>query len=235
MWTKICGFTTPQNAVAACRPGLSAIGLNFFSGSKRFVGFAQAVEIARAVRENLKDAVPEIVGVFVNSSSEDVAKSVSQVNLSAVQFHGDESCSLISDFHRLQPEVRIIRALRVNEDNFASAIQSIRELCDIVPISACLLDAYSVSHFGGTGQTINLDLVAEYLADESLPRLILAGGLTPDNVDSVLAQVRPWGVDVASGVESSPGIKDLNKVERFLSHCRAFTDTRSTVEQSLGL
>ncbi|MFN9718257.1 MAG: phosphoribosylanthranilate isomerase [Planctomycetota bacterium] len=235
MWTKICGFTNSENAISVCRLGVSAIGLNFCAGSRRFINRDAAKRIACSVRESLSDSSPEIIGVFVNSRSEDVAATVSELRLSAVQFHGDEPCSLISDFHRLHPETRIIRAVRVSEDNFNETIRSLKELCSVVPVAACLLDAYSPSQFGGTGQTVSLELAQRYLTDKSLPRLILAGGLTPDNLETVLAQFRPWGLDVASGVESSPGFKDLSQVERFLGRCRGIASSESTLEQSFRL
>lgn len=219
MWTKICGFTQPANAVRACELGVSAIGLNFFAGSKRVVSTSTAQAIAQSVQSLAYPITPDLVGVFVDASPHFIADCVEQVGLTAVQFHGDESTSLISDFHRLKPGTAIIRAVRVSRERIDATLMSLDELVQAVPICACLLDAFVASAYGGTGVTVDQRLIDRYL-ERDRPRLIVAGGLTPDNVAQVVAGTHPWGVDTASGVESSPGTKDPIKMASFLHQCR---------------
>lgn len=219
MWTKICGFTQPENAVRACQLGVSAIGLNFFSGSKRFVSTSTAQAIAQSVQSLAYPITPDLVGVFVDADPHLVAECVEQVGLTAVQFHGDESTSLISDFHRLKPDIAIIRAVRVSRERIDATLKSLDELIHTVPVRACLLDAFVASEYGGTGVTVDQRLIEQYL-ERDRPRLIVAGGLTPDNVAQIIEDTHPWGVDTASGVESSPGTKDPIKMASFLQQCR---------------
>lgn len=215
MWVKICGITRIQDAQDVVSAGASAIGLNFFSGSRRFVSGEQAVRIAEAAR--MHDAVElpvDVVGVFVNSSVDEVVATARAVSLTAVQFHGDESVETIAEFHRRMPTTRIIRAFRVSMNRCDECLQAVDVLQQQVPLAACLLDAFVQGEFGGTGKTMDLGIPKRYL-EKDRPRLILAGGLTANNVDDVLRKASPWGVDTASGVESAPGLKDS-------AMCRAF-------------
>jgi phosphoribosylanthranilate isomerase len=219
MWIKICGFTQPENAVRACQQGVSAIGLNFFAGSKRFVSTSTAQAIVQSVQSFAYPITPDLVGVFVDASPHLVAECVEQVGLTAVQFHGDESTSLISDFHRLKPDTAIIRAVRVSRERIDATLMSLDELIEAVPLRACLLDAFVASEHGGTGVTVDQRLIERYL-ERDRPRLIVAGGLTQDNVAQIIAATHPWGVDTASGVESSPGMKDPIRMAAFLQQCQ---------------
>jgi phosphoribosylanthranilate isomerase len=222
MWTKICGFTQSENAQIACQLGVSAIGLNFFKPSKRFVSVETARQIVDSVGKTSFPSTADIVGVFVNSGPDEICRHVSEVGLTAVQFHGDESTTLISDFHRLMPSIAIVRAVRVSMDRMQPVLNSLDELIQAVPLRACLLDAFVATEYGGTGAMVDRRLIDAYLADER-PRLILAGGLTPGNVAQIVGDTHPWGVDTASGVESAPGMKDPLKMAAFIENCRAAT------------
>jgi phosphoribosylanthranilate isomerase len=216
MWTKICGVTTTESARAVKDAGASAVGLNFFSGSKRFVSVSAAAEIASVIRtQGTENSVPEIVGVFVNSQVADIARTSDEVGLTAVQFHGDETTEQICRLHEARPNLSIIRALRVSVEQLDEQLRTIDDLQQRMPLAACLLDAFVAGEFGGTGMTVDLRIPAVYL-QQARPRLILAGGLTPENVAGIVEQANPWGVDTASGVETAPGIKHPDRCAAFV-------------------
>ena len=216
MWTKICGVTTLESVHSVIDAGVSAVGLNFFTGSKRFVSVSSAAEIAEVIRTRGPESTPpDIVGVFVNSQVADIARTADEVGLTAIQFHGDETTDLICRLHEARPELSIIRALRVSLEQLDEHLRTIDDLQQRVPLSACLLDAFVAGEFGGTGMTVDLRIPSIYL-QQARPRLILAGGLTPENVAGVVEQANPWGVDTASGVETSPGIKHPDRCAMFV-------------------
>jgi phosphoribosylanthranilate isomerase len=197
---KVCGITSRQDAQLAVDAGADAIGVNLWSGSKRFVDDAQA----RAVLSTVPAGVLK-VGVFVNASAKDVASRLASLGLDHAQLHGDETPD---EFATLDP-TRLIRVVRVrDESSFASAAAW------SVPLF--LYDAL-VDGYGGAGITAPWPLVARHARRPFL----LAGGLTPDNVTAAIAAVRPDGVDVASGVESAPGHKDRARLRRFVEAARA--------------
>ena len=231
MWTKICGVTTPESAHAVIDAGASAVGLNFFSGSKRYVSVSAAAEIASVIRaQGTENSVADIVGVFVNSRVADIARTSDEVGLTAVQFHGDETQDLICRLHEARPDLSIIRALRVSLERLDEHLRAIDDLQQRVPLAACLLDAFVAGEFGGTGLTVDLRIPAVYL-QQARPRLILAGGLTPENVAGVVEQANPWGVDTASGVETAPGIKHPDRCTAFVHEA---TRLRGRSEQRLA-
>lgn len=216
MWTKICGVTTTESALAVRNAGASAVGLNFYSGSKRFVSVPTAKEIAKIFRCPNSNAVPQdIIGVFVNSPISDVTFISDAVGLTAAQLHGDETRDMICRLHESRPSLLLVRALRVSIERLDEHLQAIDELQRNVPLAACLLDAFVAGEFGGTGVTVDLRVPARYL-QQSRPRLILAGGLTPENVADIVGQATPWGVDTASGVETAPGIKHFGRCASFV-------------------
>lgn len=217
MWIKICGITRIEDAVAVRDAGADAIGLNFFGGSKRFVTPDAARKIAQAV----VDSDLQRVGVFVNAPPDAVAGVVEHAGLTTVQFHGDESVDDLVEFHGLCPQVPIIRAVRISAESAGDRLQEIEDLLQRVPLRAVLLDALVAGHYGGTGQVIDTDVVRLYSADGKRPPLILAGGLTPNNVGAAIQATSPWGVDTAGGVETAPGIKDSCSVRAFISAARA--------------
>jgi len=189
---KICGITNPADAVHAVSAGASAIGLVFWPSSPRAVDVVRAREIVAAI-----PALVSVVGVFVNQVEE--AKRISaEVGLSAVQFHGDETADDCRGMN-----VRVIKAVPVR-DRFA--IDSALGVPDSVTV---LLDAHDPIKRGGTGRSIDWT-VAREIARRRFT--VLSGGLTPENVSEAIAAVRPWAIDVSSGVEQAPGRKDPAKI-----------------------
>jgi len=210
MWIKICGVTSVDDAIMIATAGANAIGLNFYAKSKRYI----SPEAAREIRDAVADQMA-VVGVFVNSSASEVADIAKQVGLNIVQFHGDESADLMADFHRLCPDVGIVRAFRVGIDGTAALQQSLDELTAAdVPLTAILVDALVAGEYGGTGQQVDPQLLQN--RPTTWPPVILAGGLTPTTVSAAIQAVRPWGVDTASGVELSPGVKCPLQVQQFV-------------------
>jgi phosphoribosylanthranilate isomerase len=191
-WVKICGITTPEDAVAAADLGAVAIGMVFWPESPRCVDRARAREIVAALPPFVA-----AVGVFVNQVR-DAAEIARDVGLTAVQFHGDESPSSYRDF-----PVQVIKAITVRD---ASALEEAGMVPDEVTV---LLDAHDRVKRGGTGRVIDWEIAAMVARTR---RTILSGGLTPANVAEAIGVVRPYAVDVSSGVESSPGVKDRTKL-----------------------
>lgn len=197
---KICGVTTAEDALWAASVGAWAIGFNFFRESKRFV----APEVAAEIVARLPTGV-ETVGVFVNEPRASVESIRNTVGLSMVQFHGDESPEECRGW-----PVRTIKAIRVRSRQEAAKAR--RYAVDFI-----LADAYVEGAFGGTGQSVDVSLLDGFERD----RLLLAGGLTPESVAAAVSAVRPFAVDVASGVEATPGRKDPTKVRRFIENANA--------------
>ena len=194
---KICGITRPEDAELAAEVGAWAIGFILWAGSKRAADPAVAAGIARAHRRRL-----ELVGVFVNPTLDDVAHAVEAIGLTHVQLHGDEGpafCAAVAQ----RTGARVIKALGISSGADIRAIERFHT-------DLHLLD----SGRGGTGRPWDWELIANR---RSQVPVLLAGGLTPGNVGEAIAAVRPWGVDVASGVESGPGVKDAARVEAFVA------------------
>jgi phosphoribosylanthranilate isomerase len=205
---KICGVTTPAEAAFATECGADMIGLNFYAKSPRAISGVLAATIVRELRES---AVA--VGVFVGTPDEDVKTSVQNLGLRGVQTYSDAPTSC-----EFRPAVHFA-AFRVMGEPCLHAIRRFVSGAGVgrVP-DAVLVDAHVPGEFGGTGQRAPWDLLAGF--DPGAP-LILAGGLTPDNVAEAIRIVRPWAVDVASGVESAPGKKDPGKVRAFIQAAKA--------------
>jgi phosphoribosylanthranilate isomerase len=213
IWIKICGIRDVATARAVAALGPDAIGLNFYAGSPRAVSLETAAEIVGI----LPGAVVPI-GVFVNHSAEEVRSICQRVELATVQIHGDESAGMIAQLG----DLRIIRAFRIGRDELSDVAASIGEIAATrVRLAGCLVDAHVAGAYGGTGQSPPWRLLADGWDRDNWPPMILAGGLTPENVADGIHAVRPWGVDVASGVESVPGQKDLERVRRFIATARA--------------
>ena len=197
---KICGITTVADAIACVRAGADAIGLNFVSGSPRRIDENAAQAIVRAVGDQVL-----VVAVVAGQSVDAMRKLRASTRVGCLQLHGDESQDVV---RALLPHA--YKAVRV-----ASAEDV--ALAEGMPGDYVMVDARTAGALGGTGHPFDWRLVVD-LAQRR--RLVLAGGLTPQNVESAIAIVRPWCVDVASGVESSPGVKDLEKVEAFVDRAR---------------
>ena len=198
---KICGMTQLKDALFAVEQGVDAVGFIFYKKSPRAVTM-------KTVREIITKLPPlvDTVGVFVNESAERVNKIADYCGLDLVQLHGEESPAFCRKIHR-----RVIKAFRVKD------LQSIKQL-EKFSVSGFLLDTFSDDLHGGTGKTFDWNLA---LPAKKMGPVILAGGLTPRNILQAVRQVRPYGVDVCSGVEKSPGIKDLEKVRAFLKNIRS--------------
>uniref|UniRef100_A0A7C2P780 N-(5'-phosphoribosyl)anthranilate isomerase n=1 Tax=Schlesneria paludicola TaxID=360056 RepID=A0A7C2P780_9PLAN len=216
VWTKICGIRDPAVLEWLLPLAPSAIGLNFFPSSPRFV----SPEVARDIASRLPPHI-ESVGVFVNVTAPEAAGIAEMVGLNRVQFHGDDPPALLAEFQRLCPTASIIRAARMPVEGLAGLAAYLDECRNLgVVLSACLIDAYVTGHYGGTGTVVSWDKLRQDYRTREWPPLILAGGLTAGNVAAAIRTVKPWGVDVASGVESSPGVKDRTLTERFLAAAR---------------
>ncbi|MDZ4685212.1 MAG: phosphoribosylanthranilate isomerase [Planctomycetaceae bacterium] len=217
MWTKICGVRDVTAAAAIAKLGPSAIGLNFYPQSPRCLDTTIAAEIVSQL-----PATIEAVGVFVNAAVDRVVDVVSKVGLHRMQLHGDEPPEFLAEIQSRCPQMPLIRAWRMS-DTGLSDLATYLTRCDElgVTISACLVDGYVAGNYGGTGTVVPWELLRAEYRTATWPPLVLAGGLHPGNVVAAIRTVQPWGVDVASGVESTPGVKDLTLVEQFLSATRS--------------
>jgi phosphoribosylanthranilate isomerase len=199
---KICGITNLEDALAAVDFGTDAIGFVFFKNSPRFI----PVDTAAAIIRKLPPFITT-VGVFVNESPKTIKKVMGSARIDMVQLHGEEPpgmCSIAS---------RVIKAIRVK------SLSSLDPLLDYKNrVSAFLLDTFTENVFGGTGQIFNWDIAVEA---KQFGRIILAGGLNPDNIADAVKRVRPYGVDVSSGVESGKGRKDHKKIQLFIERAKA--------------
>ncbi|MFH5803695.1 phosphoribosylanthranilate isomerase [Alienimonas sp. DA493] len=220
MFVKICGFTDPANLAAVCGSDAApdAVGLNFWSGSKRFVraGGAGAGPLAAAARA----AAVQPWGVFVNADGPDLMEAPETYDLAGVQLHGDEPPTRFGLVVHLPDGVARVRAWRVG-GSLGPLLDHLAAAAELIP-SHVLLDAAVPGAYGGTGAKLDWHALRDELdrVGDKLPPVILAGGLTPENVAEAVRIVRPWGVDVAGGVENAPGIKDPAKVAAFCDAAR---------------
>ena len=221
MWIKICGVTRIEDVSAVLNSGADAIGFNFFPGSKRFVSIATACILVEAARHVAGDVpLVDLVGVFVNAEAEAVRRTVLNVGLNVIQIHGDETAEQVVEIHRLLPDTPLIRAFRVDPISTERTLIDIDRVSELVPLAAILLDTFVPGEFGGTGVTLDRRVLDGY-ALKQRPQLILAGGLTPENVAAFADHAAVWGIDTASGVEVSPGKKDADRVYEFARAARA--------------
>jgi phosphoribosylanthranilate isomerase len=203
---KICGLTRVDQALECAALGVDWIGLNFYRGSPRFIEPTRAAAIVAALPPSVAP-----VGVFVDCPVDEVVDIASRTGISVVQLHGHESPEVVG---LLRP-LRVVKAFRL--ESYAAWARVVDYLAQSTvlgcPPAAVLIDAHVAGKLGGTGQTIDDDLLD---GRPPLHHLILAGGLTPDNVAERIRRFRPWMVDVASGVESTPGLKDPHKLAAFV-------------------
>ena len=195
---KICGFTNAENAQQAALTGIDAIGLNFYAKSPRHVNIDSAREIVAALPPFVNK-----VGLFVNANPSLIDEVLCEVALDTLQFHGDESPSDCAQY-----EMPFIKAIRVSPE-----VDLIKTANEYYQAGALLLDTYQSDFYGGSGKSFDWSLAKIEL---DLP-IILAGGLTPDNVSAAIDIVQPYAVDVSSGVESAKGFKDIDKIRAFIS------------------
>ncbi|MFM7070518.1 MAG: phosphoribosylanthranilate isomerase [Planctomycetota bacterium] len=225
---KICGFTNVADAESAVEAGAELLGLNFFAGSKRRIDLATARAIAAAVAGRAL-----IVGVFVNHSAAEIHTIAQAVPLDVVQLHGDEPPSLGAELRALEgidgatPDksaspmpYQLWRAVRCRDEAATAAVVEWVKAFEVAagrPLDALLVDAYDANEYGGTGRRADLSVFAALRQRFPHLPLWLAGGLTPENVASAIESAGPDGVDTASGVESAPGVKDADRMRRFVA------------------
>ncbi len=197
---KICGITRAQDAEVAARAGADAIGLVFYPASPRYLSAERAVEI--------RDALPpfvQTVALFVNPDAAQVAQAIGRVRPALLQFHGEETAEFCGQFG-----VPYVKACRIRP-----GVDALEYLRPFSRAAAWLYDSY-VPEYGGVGESFDWSLLP--LAGER--PVILSGGLSADNVARAIRRVRPWGVDVSSGVESAKGVKDGTKIAAFIAEVR---------------
>lgn len=194
---KICGITNIEDATLAANLGADALGFVFYKDSPRYIQKDAAKEIIRELPPFVSS-----VGVFVNEKEDRVREISSDCRLDILQFHGNESPYFCSHFDK-----KVIKAFSINNRKDLAIISSYQ-------VSAVLLDTYYEDICGGGGKAFNWELASE--AKRFASRVILAGGLSPDNVMKAIQKVEPYGVDVSSGVEFKPGKKDHVKLEKFI-------------------
>lgn len=194
---KICGITRIEDARVAIESGADALGLVFYEKSPRYVSLAMAAEIVRTVSPFVT-----VVGLFVNATAEEVRQVIHRVGLDLLQFHGDEDEAFCAQFG-----VPYLKAIRMSPSldirGIVSEYRSARGL---------LFDAWHKDKYGGTGETFDWARLSE-VAD--IP-FVLAGGLTPENIEKAISTVHPYAVDVSGGVEASPGVKSPQLIEQFI-------------------
>jgi phosphoribosylanthranilate isomerase len=201
---KICGITNVQDTHAAVDLGADALGFIFVPDTPRYI---EPQDAARAISE-LPPFVTK-VGVFADESPEAISQIVQTCGLNAIQLHGSETPKYCDDMGA-SSRVTIIKSFRVKDRHSLSPIPEYK-------VSAYLLDTYVKGKKGGTGETFNWDLAKEA---KQYGRVIIAGGLTPENVAEAIRHVQPYAVDVGSGVEASPGRKDHAKIKAFIENVR---------------
>jgi phosphoribosylanthranilate isomerase len=200
---KICGITNAADALAAVEAGANLLGFNFYEKSARYLTESAAAKIRAQLPENV-----ESVGIFVNAPAADIAALCNSLKLHAAQLHGDEPPEAVAELARSVP---VIKAFRV-EPEF-----SLKTLDEYGDAFAFLFDAATAGQYGGTGRATDWDVARRAAKDH---RIILAGGLKVENVAAAVRIVRPYGIDVASGVESKPGKKDHGRLREFIQEVR---------------
>ncbi|WP_457644506.1 phosphoribosylanthranilate isomerase [Persephonella sp.] len=199
---KICGITGTEQASVISELGATHIGVVFFEKSPRHIDLRQITRIKQSIKNNTK-----IVVVTVNPDEKVVKELLDTADM--IQFHGDESIEFISRF----PKDRVIKAFRIrSEEDIEMMIPFFEENYTV------LIDAYKENAYGGTGKQINPDLARKIT--QAYNRVILSGGLSPENVGQLIEQIKPYGVDASSKLEIKPGIKDIEKVRKFIETVR---------------
>jgi len=208
MYIKICGITKSDQAQAIAQMGADALGFICVPSSPRYIDAIAIDHITSSL-----SSVLDLIGVFLNASANEICQTVEKGGLNAVQLHGDESpefChEMRSHLNKIDPKIKLIKALRVKNQ---AGLEQAQLFSDVV--EAILLDAYDPQMAGGTGKTLDWQMLRDFQPNCDW---WLAGGLSPENVEQAIALVSPNGLDVSSGVERSAGDKDLFKVKKFIA------------------
>lgn len=199
---KICGITNKVDAVNASRLGADMLGFVFCKGSKRYVTTASASGIVNELPPSIGK-----VGVFADESREDVLRIAEDVGLDTLQFHGNETPEYCASF---RPDYKVIKAFRLKD---AADLKKVNDY----DVDYYLFDTYQDGRLGGTGKTFDWNMLKDF---EVLKPVMISGGLKADNVVSAIKELVPFGVDVSSGVEKSPGKKDLGLLTKFIDNVR---------------
>lgn len=199
---KICGITNLDDAMAVVDFRADALGFVFFKGSPRYISPDDAGAIIRRLPSFITT-----VGVFVNESTDQIEETIKLTGIDVVQLHGDEPPEMCNNISR-----RIIKAIRVKSLESLDPLKNYKDR-----VSAFLLDTFTPDILGGTGQIFNWDIAIDA---KQFGKIILAGGLTPDNIAKAVRRVRPYGVDVSSGIESEKGKKDHKKMKLFIERAK---------------
>jgi len=199
---KICGITNKIDAVGAAELGVDMLGFVFYKKSKRYVSAAMAEDI-------INELGPKIgkVGVFVDETKEDVIKAAEDAGLNMLQFHGDETPEYCSYFKN---RFKVIKAFRLKTRSDLKAVND-------YDTDFYLLDTYKGDSIGGTGEAFDWKILKDF---EILRPMILSGGLTPANISAAIKEIAPYAVDVSTGVEASPGKKDMTFLKKFVENVR---------------
>ena len=203
---KICGIRTGEQAEAIIAAGADALGINFYPKSKRFIALDEALPWLKEI-----GAVVPRVAVTVNASDDELKQIAESGGIDWIQLHGNETSNRVASL--AQQGLPVFRAMGVKDEAMLNEAAAF-------PGTTLLLDAYAPTEYGGSGETMDWTLGAQAVQQWTDRQIILAGGLVPGNVAEAVKQVQPAGVDVASGVESEPGVKDLTLVRAFIEAAR---------------
>lgn len=202
---KICGITNLNDAFVAAESGADMLGFNFYENSPRYI----TPDSARKIIDELNGRVRS-VGIFVNMSIDELADIAAEANIDAIQLHGDEPADFVREAGK-QSLLEIIKAFRISDESSARAIGEYN-------VDGILLDGRSADLYGGSGTRVDWQLAGQIAT--KYPNVYLAGGLDPGNVRTAIRTVRPYAVDVASGVESASGRKDAKLIEEFIRNVK---------------
>lgn len=205
---KICGFKRRKDIEDAINLGIRWIGLNFYEKSPRFVDEKEAKILIEDIHPDVKK-----IGVFVNPDEKKLFEIIKKLKIDGVQLHGNEPPTLLKKIKNLFPEKIVIKAIRVKDRETVKRKIKHYKMADYF-----LLDRYEENIYGGTGRTID----DKGIEKEKLPwnRIFIAGGITPENVKEIIEKYKPFGIDVASGVEIAPGIKDIEKIKKLIKEVK---------------
>lgn len=214
VWVKICGITRVSDGEAISEMRADSLGFIFSTDSPRKINLEKAKSIIISMDTASK------TGVFVNEEAAMIKKYAKQLDLDNIQLSGDENIAYIEELKKIVPGPKIIKAIRVREDSGSKLLQLKKNINSFsAAADYILLDSYNKDKYGGTGKTIDWQLIKSLTG---IRRLILSGGLDHENIYDALNMTEPFGVDASSRLETAPGIKDLKRVEKFIAEVRRY-------------